>query len=53
MCKNRNNYNNCNNYHSEPTIVGEESYNVPASKNYRLFGSASTSHQGEKWGTTS
>ena len=40
ICKNRN---NCNNCHSEPTIVGEESYNVPASKNYRLFGSASTS----------
>ena len=31
------------NCHSEPTIVGEESYNVLVSKNYRLFGSASTS----------
>ena len=26
--------------HSEPTIVGEESYNVLVSKNYRLFGFA-------------
>ncbi len=35
------------NCHSEPAIVGEESYNVLVSKNYRLFGSASTSHQGD------
>ena len=27
--------------HSEPGHSGEESYNIPASKNYRLFGSAS------------
>ncbi len=27
------------NCHSEPAIVGEESYNVLVSKNYRLFAS--------------